>query len=82
MTRYQRCDIIMGMSDTQDMAATIRAAFRKSGLSILALTKRADVQYASTHGFLCGDKDIRLSTATKLAGALGLRLVADKRKGR
>jgi len=55
-------------------------AWRASGLSILAVAKRAELPYAGVYGLLRGQSDARLSTGSKVADALGLRLVADRRR--
>ncbi len=64
-------------------ADSIRAAFRKSGLSIRQVSLRAGTPYSCTHGVLTGDRDPTLSTAAKLAKGLGYELVlVPKRKGK
>ncbi len=65
-----------------DIANTIRQRFEASGWSIKRLADTTGVPYSAVHAFLQSGADIRVSTASKLAEALGLRLVADKRKGR
>ena len=63
----------------QDLAETIRKAFRKSGMSMLALSKKTGVPYAGIHGLMNGTSDARLSTASKVCNFLGLRLRAVRR---
>ena len=58
-----------------DWACLIRAAFKKSGLSMKQLSDRAGVHYASVHGFLATGKDPRLSTTRKMCRVLGLVLI-------
>ena len=62
------------------MGNVIRQAFKKSGLSILALSKRSGVPYAAVHGLVNGNSDARLTTASKVCAVLGLEL-RPKRKG-
>jgi len=57
-----------------DLCEAIRAAFEKSGRSILALSKRADVPYSSTHGCIVQGAPLRTGTASKMCKALGLEL--------
>lgn len=62
-----------------DIEKQLREAARRSGLSILALSKRWGVSYAVAHRFVTGTGGITLKTAAKLARTLGLELC---RKGR
>ncbi len=75
----------MGMSKKKrptDLGEQLRAAFVESGLSRFELSKRSGVAYAAVHRFIGGDRDIRLTTASRLCGVLGLELTATcKRKG-
>ena len=67
------------------MINQIRAEFRRSGMSILELSKQSDVAYASVHGALKGTRDPVLATAERLCDVLGLELSPirrGKRKGR
>ena len=57
-----------------DMDGEIRQAFKASGMTIQRLALRAEVPYASAHGFFTGDADPRLSTVAKLCRVLGLEL--------
>ena len=56
------------------MANMIRAAFRESGMSIKTLSVKAQVPYATVHGFVSGVRDVALSSASKMAETLGLEL--------
>lgn len=61
-----------------ELANIIRAAFKRSGLSINRLSRQADVPYAGLHAFLTDDEaDLRLATASKLCAVLGLKLLPD-----
>ena len=62
----------MGMS--VDIEKQLRDAALKSGLSILALSKRSGVAYSGMHGFLTGNRRITLRVAARLAAALNLGL--------
>lgn len=67
---------------TQDPAEAVRRAFRKSGMSIKRLAESSRTPYSGVHRFLNVDADVRTSTLTRLAEALGLELVVRrKRKG-
>lgn len=58
-----------------DLAKTIRAAFKASGMSRFELAKRSGVSYSVIHRFIGSERDLTLGTASKLADVLGLRLV-------
>ena len=58
-----------------DLAAEIRAAFKATGMTRLALSKHSGVSYAVVHRFIAGERDLTLRTASKLMDVLGLRLV-------
>lgn len=59
---------------------TIQRAFRRSGLSIKALSDRAGVPYASCYEVMKGERDPALSTAAKLSKVLRLELRPIQRK--
>lgn len=63
----------------QDIEQTLLDAARKSGLSMAELARRAELPYASVHGFVTSNRAITLRTATKLATALGLELRRKRR---
>ncbi len=65
-----------------DLADQLRAAFAESGLSRFELARRAGISYAIAHRFIGGDRDITLTTASKLARVLGLAFRADTRRNR
>ena len=68
-----------------EMGNLIRGAFRKSGLSILALAKQSGVPYATVHAVMAGTRDPLLSSVAKMSKVLGLALRPvgrGKRKGR
>ncbi len=72
-----------GMSKAKqqtDLAAQLRAAFEASGLSRFELARRAGMSYAIVHRFFGGDRDIKLETASKLCGVLGLELRPTRRR--
>ena len=54
---------------------TLRAALRATGETDYALGKRAGVSPGMIARFVSGERDLRLATAARLAGALGLALV-------
>lgn len=55
---------------------------RARGLSSYELARDADVDPGVIQRFVSGRRDIRLESADRLAGALGLRLVESGSKGR
>ncbi len=58
----------------------LRKSAEASGLSILQMSKRADIPYQAVHGFLRSKRDIRASTVGKLCELFGLELRPVKRK--
>jgi len=54
----------------------LRKAIEKDGESFYALAKRSGVNAVVISRFACGERDLRLETAAKLAAALGLELTA------
>ena len=52
----------------------LRKAIEKRDESYYALAKRAGVDAVVISRFVCGERDLRLETAAKLAAALGLEL--------
>ena len=65
-----------------NVTQAIRRAFQESGLSIKKLSLRSNVPYAGAHAFVNGNPDVRLSTLTRIAEALGLELVARPKRKR
>jgi hypothetical protein len=57
-----------------ELGRQIRAAFRRSGLSIKALSVQSGTPYATTHGVVTGTRDPSLSSASRLCRVLGLEL--------
>jgi plasmid maintenance system antidote protein VapI len=55
-----------------DLGEQLREAFRKSGLTRFALAKQSGVPYSGIHRFVAGDRDISLSTASRLCDVLGV----------
>ena len=65
-----------------DIEETLRRAAQNSGTSILALSKRSGVGYNALYYFTKGTRSLRLTSASRLADALGLELKPiKKRKG-
>lgn len=68
-------DIIAEMRRKQtDLGKQLREAFRSSGMSMFALSKQSGVPYSGIHRFINADRDLTLSTASKVADVLGLEL--------
>ncbi len=58
----------------------IRAAFKRSGLTIYRLAKKSGVSQPVVSRFVNGRRGITLATASKLVNVLDLELVQKKRK--
>ena len=79
LTDKREGDIISCMN----IAEQLRRALKATGLSILQISKRANVPYQAAHGFVKSDRDIKLTTAVKLAKLAGMELQpVRKRKSR
>jgi predicted transcriptional regulator len=59
---------------TTDLAAVLREALDDAGLNPFQVSQRAGIPYAAIHGFVHNDRDMMLSTASKLCDLLGLEL--------
>ncbi len=57
------------------MRASIKQAFKVSGLSIKRLSVLSGVPYSACHGFLTGDRNLGISSVERLCKVLGLQLV-------
>ena len=55
-------------------AATLRAVRRRSGLGLRELARRAGTSHATLHAYEQGDKEPRLDTVARIAGAAGFAL--------
>ena len=64
-----------------ELAQQLKAAIARTGLSMLKVSEQTGLRYQTVHGFVKYERDIQLSTASKLAAWLGLEL-RPKRKGR
>jgi transcriptional regulator with XRE-family HTH domain len=58
-----------------DMVAALRQGVRASGLSVSELSRRSGVSQPQLSRFLRGTRTLTLPAASRLAEALGLRLV-------
>ena len=58
-----------------DLAATIRAAFKASGLTMYEVAKRADLDRGQVVRFFRQERGVALPAASKLCEVLGLDLV-------
>jgi len=67
---------------TNDLAAQLKRAIADSRLSMLKVAERSGLRYQTVHRFLTADRDIALSSASKLAGLLGLELRPARRTKR
>jgi len=75
--RY-RCD---DMNENQLLKAIIEA-FERSGMSILQLSKKADLPYSCVHNAVTGRTDIHTATAARICDVLDLTLIQRRRKGK
>ena len=65
------------------LARMVRQAIKRSGMTRFELSRRSGVPYAAVHGFVSGERDATLTTASRLLEALGLHVVlAPKRRKR
>lgn len=63
------------------MTEEIRAAFKASGLTRFALSKKAGLHYQIVHSFFSAEgRQITIGTVEKLCDALDLRLTPGERK--
>jgi plasmid maintenance system antidote protein VapI len=58
----------------------LREAIRNSKLSVVELASECGIHRQVIDRFLTGERDMRLSTAAKLAEVLGLALKKERRK--
>jgi ribosome-binding protein aMBF1 (putative translation factor) len=58
------------------LSEPLKTAIRRSPKTVTQLAKEANVSQIILKQFLAGQRDLRLTTAEKLAQALGLKLVA------
>lgn len=61
---------------TASMADQLRSAIAKSGRSFYELGAEAGVHPVQVSRFAKGERDLRLESASRLAGVLGLRLTS------
>lgn len=64
-----------------DLSEQLRQAIKADGRTPYAIAKAADLEPDAVYRFQEG-KDLRLSSAAKLAAVLSLRLAPAKRRGR
>jgi hypothetical protein len=72
----------MKSNPDNELGNAIRMAFKKSGLSVRQLARQGNTPYSSTHGFVSGECDVALGTASRYCRVLGLRLTASKKSKR
>jgi plasmid maintenance system antidote protein VapI len=64
------------------MTDTLKAAVRKSGLSLYAIAASSGVKRPSLSKFMSGQQSLRLDMADKLAAYFKLELVLRRGRGR
>lgn len=67
------------MRQSVDLGEQLRKAMQRSGLTRNQIARQADLSYAVVHGFSAGTKDLRLSTASKIAAVVGIEFKKSKR---
>ena len=60
------------------LADQLRKAIKDSGLSMYAVAKGSGLSYPATLRFISGERDLFLSSATKLAHFLGMEFTEPK----
>ena len=68
-----------------DLAGDLRAAIAESGVNRYQLARRTGISYSIIHGFVSGERDVTLATASRLVEAVGaesLLKVGTAKKGR
>jgi transcriptional regulator with XRE-family HTH domain len=63
--------------DQATLTGMLRAAIRRSGLTLYRIAKATDIDEGNLGRFARGDMSIRLDKADRLAAYLGLRLTPD-----
>ncbi|MFQ5464250.1 MAG: hypothetical protein ACE5E5_16700 [Phycisphaerae bacterium] len=66
--------------ESDDLCKAIRAAFKRSGWSILKLSKVSGAAYWSTYSCVVHGGSLKTTTASRLCKALGLELRAVKKR--
>lgn len=66
---------------TQQLVTTARERFRASGISILELSRRTGLGYATCHGWCAGDRVIEFDSFVRIVESLGLDIRLVTRKG-
>jgi len=64
----------MKMEQPYDLAAQLKAAIADSGLTMFKVAESCGLRYQTVYGFVKGERDIALSSASKLAELFGLEL--------
>jgi len=72
----------MSKQRDNELRDRILAAFEKSGLSRFAWARQSGVDYSAVHGFVAGERDATLATASRLCKTLGLELRTTRRTGK
>ena len=73
MTEYRKADILSDIM-AENWGDRIRAAVRAADLSMLALSREADVPYSVVHDFITGKGNTNLRNAERICRVVGLDL--------
>ena len=57
----------------------LRQAVEDSGLTLYRIAKESGVAYQVLHRFACGERDLTLETASRLADFFGMRFTRPRR---
>jgi plasmid maintenance system antidote protein VapI len=63
------------MAKAKNLTEALKAAIRDSGLSHYRIAKNAGMQPAMVDRFMAGTRDLTLTSAAKIADALGMVLI-------
>ena len=68
------------MAKTKDWEAIFRLAIKRSGMSLIELSKRTDVDKSQLYRFMHGQRGLSIKTAERVARQVGLELKSQKGK--
>ena len=69
MSELISCVVMSTRKQHTDLGARLREAFHRSGMTRFALSKKSGVGYATVHRFIGEDRDVMLSTASRVFDA-------------
>jgi DNA-binding phage protein len=80
--RWPGVDALEGatMAADSELAEQLREAIAASGMSSYALARESGVDSGIIVRFLAGERDVTLSTASKIAAAVGVRFTKPRKR--